>query len=130
VVDVSDHEHVYGKPVKGTRHCTVDGCAALHHECTLTRNDKGQTLCRDCGSGFPGFRLPGEPAPAGVETDLTRINTHTWVAEQQGTVRKVEAAQWAADQITARDRKRNRDFYRGRRSDEEQGRTPGRGRSM
>jgi hypothetical protein len=101
------HEHVFGEPVKGTQHCTVEGCAALHHECTLARNERGFVVCEDCGSGFAGFRLPGEPAPAGVETDLTRINTH----------------QWVADQIGPRDRKRNREFYRGQPSAEDDGET-------
>jgi hypothetical protein len=97
------HEHVFGEPVKGTQHCTVEGCAALHHECTLVGNDKGQTLCQDCGSGFPGFRLPGDPVPESVETDLERFNQRSW----------------RPDQLSARDRKRQREFYRRQRPDDE-----------
>jgi hypothetical protein len=118
VVDVRPptHEHIFGEPVKGTQHCTVDGCQALHHECTLVRearNGRRFVLCQDCGSGFPGFRLPGDPVPEGVETDLERFNQRSW----------------RPDQISTRDRQRNREFYRHQRPDDE-GATRSRGRSL
>lgn len=94
------HEHICGEAVKGTQHCTVGGCAALHHECTLvreSRNGRSLVLCQDCGSSYPGFRLPGDPVPETLETDLERFNRRSW----------------RPDQVSARDRRRNKEFYRG-----------------